>query len=258
MNWLAKIRMSGVFAKIFKILMIVIIIPVVMVGSVYFMNKQGVFNLQSVQVAIDGFESHPHYFSPLSAKLNQRLQQYKNQSLWKLDLNSISKQVFQEDWIASARISRQWPSNLQVNVVPKKIKLLMADGAANFLPVDESGSLLRPVKSSQAPRLPILKSSAFMKDVSIRKQAVDFVSQLPIEGKFSQQSLSEIYYDSKKGFWTTLIDQNIQVNLGKENLPIRSARVSQVLEYMDNREMQARVIDADLSKKVLVRLRKDP
>ena len=41
-------------------------------------------------------------------------------------------------------------------------------------------------------------------------------------------------------------------------IPIKAQRVSQVLEYMETRQLEARVIDANLSKKVLVRLRKDP
>jgi cell division protein FtsQ len=39
---------------------------------------------------------------------------------------------------------------------------------------------------------------------------------------------------------------------------LKAARVAQVIEYMETRQLEARVIDANLSKKVLVRLRKDP
>lgn len=244
--------------KFARIVFVFFLVPTAMVGSVFLMNQKGVFNLENIEINILGFDSHPHYFSPLSQSVKDRLQVYRGKSLWLLDLKMISKEIFQEDWIAQARVSRKWPVDLEVTIVPKNIKLLLVQGNSGFSPVDDQGKALQPVKSSQAPRLPILRSSIFVKDEKLRKQAVDFVQQLPVDGKFSQQSVSEIYYDNKRGFWTTLIDQNIQVNLGKENLPLRSARVAQVLEYMDSREMQARVIDADLSKKVLVRLRKDP
>ena len=41
---------------------------------------------------------------------------------------------------------------------------------------------------------------------------------------------------------------------GEDQFEIKSSRVSQVIDYLENRDLKARVIDANLSKKVLVRL----
>ena len=46
--------------------------------------------------------------------------------------------------------------------------------------------------------------------------------------------------------------------MGDDQFIVKGARVNQVLEYLESNEFKARVIDATLSQKVLVRLRKGP
>lgn len=84
------------------------------------------------------------------------------------------------------------------------------------------------------------------------------IDEIPTEGKFSQKRISEIRHDSKDGFWMTMMKTGLRVKMGEDNFALKASRVGQVIEYMENRQLEARVIDANLSKKVLVRLRKDP
>jgi cell division protein FtsQ len=51
---------------------------------------------------------------------------------------------------------------------------------------------------------------------------------------------------------------NIKIKLGEDQFAVKSARVSQVMDYLEKRDLKARVIDANLSKKVLVRLQQSP
>jgi cell division protein FtsQ len=104
----------------------------------------------------------------------------------------------------------------------------------------------------------LLDGEQFEKNIEMRKKAIRLMSEVPADGKFSKRNISELRYDPKEGFWATLIQSGIRVKIGEENIPLKSARVAQVIEYMETRQLEARVIDANLSKKVLVRLRKDP
>ena len=99
---------------------------------------------------------------------------------------------------------------------------------------------------------------AFEKNIEMRKKAISAVQEIPVEGKFSRKNISALHFDQKTGFWATLIESGMKVKMGEDRIALKSARVSQVLEYMESRGLEARVIDANLSKKVLVRLRKDP
>ena len=55
-----------------------------------------------------------------------------------------------------------------------------------------------------------------------------------------------------------LLQNGLQIKIGDEHVRTKSFRISKVLDYLDSKKFQARVIDANLSQKVLVRLRKDP
>ncbi len=235
-----------------------ILIPVSVFGTIYWLNSQGFFGLDHIEITIEGGVQHGKYLKPLVADLDQQLEKYRGQSLWDLDLNEISKQIRGLQWTESNYLSRSWPSRLNVRVFPKDVKLLYMSKAGEMRPIVEDGNFLPEVPTQHAPDVAILEGEVFEKNLEMRKKAVRAISDIPVEGKFSKKNISELRYDPKEGFWATLIQSGIKVKIGEENIPVKAARVSQVIEYMETRELEARVIDANLSKKVLVRLRKDP
>jgi cell division protein FtsQ len=118
--------------------------------------------------------------------------------------------------------------------------------------------MLESVSQKAAPDVALIQGDIFEKNLDVRQRAVKTIDEIPHTGKFSQKNISELRFDPKQGFWATLIGTGMRVKLGEEQISLKSARVSQVIEYMETRQLEARVIDANLSKKVLVRLRKDP
>lgn len=195
---------------------------------------------------------------PLVKRLDQALEKYRGQSLWKIDLNEVSKKIGTEAWVQEVVLTRRFPSKLRVVIEPKEIKLLYLSRGGKLLPVVSDGSFLEAVESKVAPDVPLLVGENFADKTELRKKSVEAVESIPLEGSFSRKSISEIQYDSKEGYWMTLIKSGIKVKMGEEQMALKGARVSQVIDYMDAHSFQARVIDANLSKKVLVRLRKDP
>jgi cell division protein FtsQ len=81
--------------------------------------------------------------------------------------------------------------------------------------------------------------------------------EIPPEGSFSQKKISEIFYDKKEGFWVQMVDQGLQVKLGEGQVSLKSARVGQVLDYVKSHDIKPRLIDANLSKKVILKLEKN-
>ena len=107
--------------------------------------------------------------------------------------------------------------------------------------------------------LPLLKGSAFYYKHELRKSAVHLLAQLPQNGSaLSVSQIESLEYDEKDGFALNLKVSQVKVQMGSDRIKVKTARVEQVLNYLMSRQMEARVIDANLSKKVLVRLRKDP
>lgn len=250
--------MSPVKKLVLKMFVAVILIPSAVVGTIFWLDRGGFFNLDHIEITIENGQQNSKYLQPLVAELDRKLEGYRGRSLWKLDLPEISNQIQSLKWTEGNFLSRSWPTRLSVRIIPKDVKLLYISKTGDMLPVVEDGSFLSGVTSKNAPDVTLLEGEHFEKNIEMRKKAIRLMSEIPVDGKFSKRNISEIRYDSKEGFWATLIQSGIKVKIGEENIPLKSARVSQVIEYMETRQLEARVIDANLSKKVLVRLRKDP
>lgn len=240
-----------------KSFLLALIIPSLVIVAIFHLEQNGFFNVDHIDIVIENSPAQPSFLKSHLQNLDVKLVTFKGQSLWRVDLKKMSKTVTQERWIANSRISRVWPTGLQIKIEPHKIQSVYLDGAGKFYPVISDGSTLDQVEPSVLPDQVILEGNSFAKR-EMRAKAVKALEEIPNNGSFNRKNISEVRYDTKEGFWMTLIKDGIQVKMGEDQIALKSARVSQVIDYLENKELDARVIDANLSKKVLVRLRKDP
>lgn len=244
---------------VFRLVFGFVLLPLSLWGALSYLNKNGFFNVDKVEVIVLNTPGGQEQFlKPYVNSLENILGKYKGVSLWNIDLKKISKEMGGQNWISSLNLQRNWPSTLVLRLTPHEVKLLYVSKNSKLVPIIREGELLDPVDAKQAPDVAILEGEIFSKKPELRKKAVEVIDQIPAEGSFSKKTISEIHYDNNDGFWMTMIKTGIQVKLGSDQVLLKSARVSQVVDYLESRQFDARVIDANLSKKVLVRLRKDP
>jgi cell division protein FtsQ len=236
-----------------------VVLPSSLAGTLYYLNKTGFFNVTQVEVVLENPPpGQEQFLKPHVDDLEKMLDKYKGTSLWGVKLKNMSKEISALDWVESLNIKRSWPATLSVRLHPHEVKLLFMGKGGDLLPIIKTGEFLEPVKAKQAPDVALLDGEAFLKKTELRKKAVDVIEQIPSDGSFSKKTISEIRWDAKEGFWMTMIKTGIRVKMGEDQMALKAARVSQVVDYLETRQFDARVIDANLSKKVLVRLRKDP
>ncbi len=244
---------------IFKLIFGFIILPISVAGTLFYLNKTGFFNIQKIEVVLESpIPGQEQFLKPNVDNLEAALDKYKGLSLWNIKMRNISKEISQFDWVENAMLTRSWPATLAIKVKPYEVKLLLMGKAGQLVPIIKDGSFLTPVEAKQAPDVALLDGESFAKKPELRKKAVDVIEQIPAEGSFSKKTISEIRFDDKEGFWMTMIKTGTRVKMGEDQVALKSARISQVVDYLETRQFDARVIDANLSKKVLVRLRKDP
>lgn len=253
------------FKKLFKICAAFIFLPAALFLSLYSLEQQGFFSIESIDIQVKTKTSQKNFVSPRVERLQKKLDVYRGISLWKAPLSQISKTLRSEAWIKNFQLSRSWPSGLELVIVPDEVALLVisegsrASAAASGLyPVTMSGKVLEKISAQEAPNAIVSHDPALLKSQSVREGAVQLVKALPAAGLVSSMRISELGYDNKDGYWLKLLQSETKVNMGEEQFEIKSARVSQVMEYLDGRNLKARVIDANLSKKVLVRLQQNP
>lgn len=244
---------------IVKLIFGFIILPASIAGTLYYLNRGGFFNIKKIEVVVDNpVPGQDAFIKPLVTELEKNLSHYQGSSLWDIKLKAVSQNLAAFDWIEDSSLKRSWPSSLTVRVKPYEVKLLYMQKNGGLVPIIKDGTFLQPVETKQAPDVAVLDGEVFRQKPELRKKAVDVVEQMPSAGSFSKKTISEVRYDNKEGFWMTMIKTGIQVKIGDDQVALKAARVSQVVDYLETHQFDARVIDANLSKKVLVRLRKDP
>jgi cell division protein FtsQ len=241
-----------------RIFAVVFFAPGLMGGTLYWLHQKGFFNLEHIEVLVDNVELKSHYLRPQAERIEKIIESARGQSLWQIDLSKIKEEIQKLNWVEDVVIVRQWPATLRAKITPFDVKMLLLTKKNEFMPIVKNGEVLPAIDVKNLPDATVLRGEAFQKNIVLRKQAVGLWEDIPSEGSFSRPQISEIFFREKEGFWVTLIRSGIEVRLGQESIPLKSKRVGQVLDYLQNHQFDARVIDADLSQKVLVRLRKDP
>ena len=244
-----------------------ILLLLVIVLAVYSLNEQGFFKIDTIEITARTPASQKNYIASKVKQLQLKLNSFKGIPLWKAPLSQISKALSEEKWIKKFQISRAWPAGIVLNIEPDLIGLVVipqdtwrasTGQVTEVRPVTQSGNVLEKVKSSEAPDAMVTYDSAFLNNSKLRETAMGVLNSLPKKGSMSAGRISEIGYDKKEGYWVKLLQSETKINFGEDQFEIKSARISQVIDYLESRNLEARVIDANLSKKVLVRLRQNP
>lgn len=194
----------------------------------------------------------------MKSELTNRLQGLKGKALWKIELGELRASLARNEWVKDLLISRRFPNELRVQVRPKAVALVLVDKQDKFYPVTEEGELLSSLPAGELPDVPLLRGEIFKNDDERRKKAVKFALSLNEEGYLSLRNVSEITWSQELGYTLVLLQPKVEVVIGEENVDLKVARVTQVLNYLSANNLKGRVIDASFSKKVLVRLRKEP
>jgi cell division protein FtsQ len=249
-------------AKKYYFLAFLIVVPAIIFGSFWYLDTRGFFAIESIELKIEALESQKSYSSVYVDQLSNELSKMKGRSLWRTSLSEFSQVLKKQAWIQEFHTQRSWPAAVEIKIIPKKIVFITTD-AKNFAnglfhPVSERGDLLPLVDTRQAPPLAHLNGEIFAKNLEKRKKAIELLQALPAQGKVGIDQLSEVNYDPKFGFWIRTIRAPYEIHLGEDQFELRAARVSQVIDYLEKRDLKARVIDANLTKKVLVRMQQSP
>lgn len=234
-----------------------ILLPAAVGGLLYNLNRHGFFELDHIEIVLQDAPSQSLHLKPLVDELDRRLETQRGKSLWMLDLGDISKSIGGLNWVEGHSIARSWPSGLTIKIKPQEVKALYLGKNNKFTPVIREGKLLDPVEAKAAPDVAILDGENFLIKPELRERAVRALEQIPKEGTFSRKTISEIHWNTKDGFLMKMTRSGLEVKMGEDQMALKSARVSQVIEYLANHNLEAKTLDANLSKKVLVKLQ-DP
>lgn len=218
-------------------------------------SQREIFLLNKVEIRL--MEGERDSFWPsIEHQLNLRAEQDIGKFLWDLDLLRLQSELQLSSWVQRVFVQRVWPSGLQIQVWPKRAFAQWHNGFGDFSLVSEEGTWLSSI--DVVAQVPILVGDKFKQDSALRSRAVELLKALPSSGEFSFENIAEVGFERGSGLWVSLMKPPLRIKMGENEFDLKSQRVTRVLEHLRETGIEARVIDANLSQKVLVRMRKAP
>jgi cell division septal protein FtsQ len=193
-------------------------------------------------------------FSRVQSSVAPKLSELVGKNILSVRLPGVRETVMSDRRVQQARVIRRFPDTLVVEVKPKHPVLNLLNNDGRLSPIAVDASLLPPVEVAQAFDLPILRGPQFRSDAGQREAAIALVSELPSEGLLRAATLSEIAYSKDEGFSVRLTSQSGKIILGEGHFAEKFKRINQVLDYLYDRSLTWRILDARFTKKVVVKL----
>jgi cell division protein FtsQ len=175
-----------------------------------------------------------------------------------IDPDRVAAKLAAHPWIASARVRRELPSALAIDVTERQAVACALMGALYLL--DDSGRPFKRATFDEADGLPVITGVTREQYAALRpaSEAV-FREALALRDAYGDRpKLSEIHVDPRTGFSLVLLDGAAEVRLGRGGTDEKLARLDQILAAVGPGGPAALAtiyLDGALADRVTVRLR---
>jgi cell division protein FtsQ len=178
-----------------------------------------------------------------------------------VDPDAVAAALTRHPWIASARVRRDLPATLAVEVVERRANASALIGALYLL--DEGGRPFKRATPEEADGLPVVTGVTREQYAAMRatSEAV-FRDGLALLKAYAtdhpaRPKLSEIHVDPRSGFSLVLLDGGGEIRLGRGDFPDKLARLDRIVAALGGRgpaALRTIYLDGPLADRVTVRL----
>jgi cell division septal protein FtsQ len=182
-----------------------------------------------------------------------------------VDPDAVAARLTTHPWILSARVRRELPSTLAVEVTERRAVASALLGALYLL--DDAGRPFKRATFAEADGLPVITGVTRDQYASVRgtSEAV-FRQALALYTAYSnghpeRPKLSEIHVDTRTGFSLVLFEGSGELRLGRGDFDAKLAHFDRVFAALGPRSpaaLQTIYLDGPLSDRVAIRMATNP
>jgi cell division protein FtsQ len=176
-----------------------------------------------------------------------------------VDPDRVATRLASHPWIASARVRRELPSVLTIDVTERRAAACALMGALYL--IDEGGRPFKHATFEEADGLPVITGVTREQYAALRpaSEAVfrEALALLDAYGRGKRPKLSEVRVDPRSGFSLVLLDGAGEIRLGRGGSDEKLARLDQILAALGGRGPEALAtiyLDGAQADRVTVRL----
>ncbi len=217
------------------------------------------FRVSDLDVQLSEDASQGVIFNKIKDTFETRFKYLRGRYVWQLDIADLLTKVQNDLRVKEAKVTRILPNKVLISVTPyTPIASIMTKSSDKLYPVARDGEVLPALETAETPDGPILRGEIFLQDQSARLNVLKLMLALPERGSLSLSQISEIQFDRKRGYILTASPGGIDIWMGAEDFTRHASQAQRVLDYLRTQQLTGRIIDARLSKKVVVKLRNAP
>jgi cell division protein FtsQ len=178
-----------------------------------------------------------------------------------VDPDAVAARLTTHPWILAARVRRQLPSTLAIEVTERRAAASALLGALYLL--DRDGRPFKRATFAEADGLPVITGVTRDQYAAVRttseavfRQALELYASYS-EGHPARPKLSEVHVDTRAGFSLVLFDGSGEIRLGHGDFEAKLARLERIFGALGNRGPAALAtvyLDGPLSDRVTVRM----
>ena len=215
------------------------------------------FRVSLVKLNVDERLQNNKFFMEKESKTLLRLNSYKGQTLWRINLEKLAQQIHALWPYVEIKARRVFPNRLVVSLKKKDSALLLLKEGGSFYSIAYDGAINGTKALEESFDFPVLRGHSFWEKPLLRKRAVDIVSLVPPVGSlFSVQNISEIsYLPANDSLLFYLISGHFSLEIKEPPSLEKVKNIDFVLSYLKQRGNTGGWIDARWDKKIIVKMR---
>ena len=178
-----------------------------------------------------------------------------------VDPDAVAARLATHPWILSARVRRELPSTLAIEVTERKAVASALLGALYLL--DEGGRPFKRATFAEADGLPVITGVTRDQYAAVRATSEAVFRQASglyesyADGHPERPKLSEVHVDTRAGFTLVLYDGGGELRLGRGDFEAKLARLDRIFAALGSRgpaALETVYLDGPLSDRVTLRM----
>ncbi|OGQ35145.1 MAG: hypothetical protein A3F16_08425 [Deltaproteobacteria bacterium RIFCSPHIGHO2_12_FULL_43_9] len=175
----------------------------------------------------------------------------KNINILTINLNNVDRRIKKNPWVKSLRLRRILPGTLRITIQEKQAYAVVLYDAPYFITRD--GEIIKALSAGEETDLPIISGLASKEEPYIRN-ALSILNSPEGQKVIPTSQIGELHFeDNRLTFYT--ISPAIKILGDTRSIKDQLYRLKLVLGDLQNRQLNARQIDLNYSKKVVVKLK---